>query len=440
MSHRPKRERVAILGSTGSVGCSTLDVIARHPDRFVVTVLTAHSNVARLLEQIRLFRPAVAVMVESSAAAKVAAVIASEKLPTRLLAGPQALVDAVSEPDVDTVMAAIVGGAGLSATLAAARAGKKLLLANKEALVLSGALLIDAVRQSGAVLLPIDSEHNAIFQCWPNPGRAGVLSDCVTDGQGTDSRVDKTVNETGRGGAGSSVRHIWLTASGGPFLERSLETFGEISPAEACAHPNWSMGRKISVDSATMMNKALEVIEAYWLFALAPEQIRVVIHPQSIIHSMVAYADGSVLAQMGHPDMRTPIAHALAWPERIDAGVPVLEATELMDLSFRAPCEQRFPCLPLAYQALRLGGTACAALNAANEVAVSAFLDQGLAFDRIASVAAGALNWWSIAHAQSDARDIDRILAVDRDARAWAREMIEDPGRLAAPLPIGGRA
>ncbi|WP_018994238.1 1-deoxy-D-xylulose-5-phosphate reductoisomerase [Thioalkalivibrio sp. ALgr1] len=391
--------RITILGSTGSIGVSTLDVVSRQPDRFHVYALTAHRNVERLKAQCLQARPRVAVVAEDAAAHALQRELEAAGCPTEVRAGPQALAEVAEAPEVDAVMAAIVGAAGLLPTLAAAEAGKRVLLANKEALVMSGALLIDAVRRSGACLLPIDSEHNAIFQCLPT---GYVCADEV---------------------APHGVERIWLTASGGPFRDRPLDTFGDISPDEACAHPNWDMGRKISVDSATMMNKGLEVIEACWLFAVKPSAIQVVLHPQSIVHSMVAYNDGSVLAQMGNPDMRTPIAHALAWPDRVASGVAPLDLLGVGPLEFREPEAERFPALGLAYRALDQGGTATAVLNAANEVAVEAFLSGGLAFSDIAVVIERTLD----ALPKQAADSLERVLAADAEARAHAGSEI---GRL----------
>ncbi|MFO1304340.1 MAG: 1-deoxy-D-xylulose-5-phosphate reductoisomerase [Burkholderiales bacterium] len=358
--------RITLLGATGSIGDSTLDVVARHPDRFEVVALAAHSNASKLRELCMRFRPRVAVLADESEARTLQAALRDEGLATEVLSGPDALVTVASLPEVDTVLAAIVGAAGLEPTLAAARGGKRILLANKEALVMGGALFMEAVAAGGATLLPIDSEHNAIFQCLPptyarDPSRAGV-------------------------------RRILLTASGGPFRTRALEELADVTPDQACAHPNWSMGRKISVDSATMMNKGLEVIEAHFLFGAPPSAIEVVVHPQSVIHSLVEYVDGSVLAQLSHPDMRTPIAHALAYPARVDAGVANLELSRLAALAFEAPDFARFACLRLAYDALRAGGTAPASLNAANEVAVAAFLGGRIRFTDIAAACEDAMS------------------------------------------------
>ncbi len=359
-------QAITILGATGSIGVSTLDVIARYPDRYRVAALTAHSRVAELAAQCLQFQPEVAVVGSAHAALRLSQLLREQGCRTEVMHGTNALCAVASHANCDTVMAAIVGAAGLASTMAAAAAGKKILLANKEALVMSGQLLLDAVQKSGAVLLPIDSEHNAIFQCLPQPywrPRSEQDTASVLDIHG--------------------IEKIILTASGGPFLTRDVATLDAVTPDEAVAHPNWVMGRKISVDSATMMNKGLEVIEAHWLFGAAIDRIEVVIHPQSVIHSMVSYIDGSVLAQLGNPDMRTPIAHALAWPQRIASGVPALDLTRLANLAFYQPDLARFPCLKLAYDAIRRGGSAPAALNAANEIAVQAFLDRRIGFRQI---------------------------------------------------------
>ncbi|MGI4718406.1 MAG: 1-deoxy-D-xylulose-5-phosphate reductoisomerase [Janthinobacterium lividum] len=382
-------QRITILGATGSIGASTLDVLARHPDQYSVYALTAHGRVEELAEACRRHRPRRAVVGTPDAAARLATLLAG--LDISVEHGEQALCDVASSPDTDTVMAAIVGAAGLAPTLAAARAGKKVLLANKEALVMSGQLFMDAVREHGATLLPIDSEHNAIFQSLPG--------------------------SYGRDPDAAGVAKILLTASGGPFLNRAVETLGDVTPDEACKHPNWVMGRKISVDSATMMNKGLEVIEAHWLFGAPADRIDVVIHPQSVIHSMVSYVDGSVLAQLGNPDMRTPIAHALAYPERIASGVAQLDLTEMAALQFHKPDFDRFPCLALAFDALRAGGTAPALLNAANEVAVQAFLDREIGFRDIDRVIAQVMD--AVPH--GPAPSIDAVLEQDARAREAAR-------------------
>ncbi len=389
-----KRQGIAVLGSTGSIGLSTLDVLRRHADRYRVVALTAHSQVERLFEQIRVFRPEVAVMVEPAAASRLADRVRQAGLPTEVRAGAAALSEVASHEAVDQVMAAIVGAAGLLPTLAAAEAGKRILLANKEALVMSGNLLLDAVQRSGARLLPIDSEHNAIFQCLP-------------------AHFEKGLAQVG-------VHQILLTGSGGPFRTLPLAQLGHVTPDQACAHPNWRMGRKISVDSATMMNKGLELIEACLLFRTTPDRVRIVVHPQSLIHSMVQYVDGSVLAQLGQPDMRTPIAHALAWPERMTAGVEPLDFWQVGSLDFEAPDPQRFPALRLAEAAARQGGTAPTILNAANEVAVEAFLEARIPFTRIAELVEAVMNTVE----PVTATDLETILQVDRQAREAARHRL----------------
>ncbi len=388
---------LTLLGATGSIGASTLDVVARHPDRFRVAALAARKDWERMAELCRRHRPSYAAMHDPTAANELAKALASDSPTTRVLAGDAGLAEVAVLPEVDTVLAAIVGAAGLAPTLAAARAGKRILLANKEALVIGGELFMQAVAEGGAVLLPIDSEHNAIFQCLPtaydrNPGRGGV-------------------------------RRLLLTASGGPFRTRALAELPHVTPDQACAHPNWRMGRKISVDSATMMNKGLEVIEAHWLFAVPASAIEVVIHPQSVIHSLVEYVDGSVLAELGHPDMRTPIAQALAFPDRIESGVPALELAQLGGLTFEAPDHARFPALRLAYAALEAGGTAPAVLNAANEVAVAAFLDGAIAFTDIADVCAETLARLPV----RPARSFDDALDADGDARREASALLRLP-------------
>jgi 1-deoxy-D-xylulose-5-phosphate reductoisomerase len=387
-------QRITILGATGSIGVSTLDVIARHPDRYSVYALTAHSRVEELAAQCIEFRPARAVVGSAAAADQLGALLRAAGCNTEVEWGETALCSVSSAAETDAVMAAIVGAAGLAPTLAAARSGKKVMLANKEALVMSGQLFMDAVAASGAVLLPIDSEHNAIFQCLP----AGY----------------------GRVPAAAGVTKILLTASGGPFLKRDVASLENVTPDEACKHPKWVMGRKISVDSATMMNKGLEVIEAHWLFGAPAGQIEVVIHPQSVIHSMVSYNDGSVLAELGNPDMRTPIAHALAYPERVASGVAQLDLTQVGTLQFEKPDFERFPCLALAFEALRAGGTAPALLNAANEVAVQAFLDERIGFRRIDRVIAQVMD--DIPHGA--ASSIEAVMAQDALARAAAERII----------------
>ena len=388
-------QRITILGATGSIGVSTLDVIARHLDKYSVYALSGNSRVEELAAQCIQFRPARAVVGTADAAARLQELLRAQGLHTEVEYGEAALCAIASAAEVDAVMAAIVGAAGLPPALAAARAGKKVLLANKEALVMSGQLFMDAVEHNGATLLPIDSEHNAIFQCLPQhyarvPSAAGVAK-------------------------------ILLTASGGPFLHRDVATLEAVTPEEACKHPNWSMGRKISVDSATMMNKGLDVIEAHWLFGAPADLIEVVIHPQSVIHSMVSYNDGSVLAELGNPDMRTPIAHALAFPERIESGVAQLDLTKVGTLQFLPPDFQRFPCLALAFEALKEGGCAPAVLNAANEVAVAAFLDRRIGFRDIDRLIGQVMQEIDCAPADS----IDTVMAYDARARASALGKIQ---------------
>ncbi len=390
---------LAILGSTGTIGTNTLDVLSRHRDRFRVAALTANTDVKAMALQCAEWQPQYAVMADAVAAERLASVLARTGVETEVLSGAAELVRIASLAEVDQVMAGIVGAAGLLPSLAAATAGKRVLLANKEALVMSGRLFMDAVRNNGAELLPIDSEHNAIFQCLP---------------------VDFA-----RGLERSGVRRILLTASGGPFRDRPLSELSNVTPEQACAHPNWVMGRKISVDSATMMNKGLEVIEACWLFGTSPEKVRIVLHPQSVIHSMVEYNDGSVLSQMGNPDMRTPIAHALAWPGRIDSGVSSLDPVAVGRLEFEDADMERFPCLRLAYEAAEAGGTATAILNAANEEAVAAFLDRRLSFTDIPAVIETTL-------AEQSARpcaSVDVILEDDAVARDMARSAIASISR-----------
>jgi 1-deoxy-D-xylulose-5-phosphate reductoisomerase len=384
--------KLTVLGATGSIGVSTLDVVARHPDRFEVVALTGHSRLEVLEAQCRRFNPAYAVVATAEDAGKLKAQL--NGLHTEVLHGPDALAQVASLPEVDAVMAAIVGAAGLQPVLAAAKCGKRVLLANKEALVMAGAVFMAEVRKAGAVLLPIDSEHNAVFQSLPH---------------GYDGKAQS-----------AGVRRILLTASGGPFRNASPEMLAGVTPEQAVAHPNWAMGRKISVDSATLMNKGLEVIEAHWLFNLPAEQIDVVIHPQSVIHSLVDYNDGSMLAQLGNPDMRTPIAHALAWPERIDSGVASLDLVAVSQLNFEQPDRERFPCLELAYRALRAEGNAAAVLNAANEVAVAAFLERQLPFMAISRVIADALD--AVPYAALP--DLAAVLEADRLGRVAAIETL----------------
>ncbi|WP_085626434.1 MULTISPECIES: 1-deoxy-D-xylulose-5-phosphate reductoisomerase [unclassified Pseudomonas] len=392
-------QRITVLGATGSIGLSTLDVIARHPDRYQVFALSGYSRIDELLALCVRHRPAFAVVPGAEAAIRLRESLVAAGCATEVLEGEAGLCQVASAPEVDAVMAAIVGAAGLRPTLAAVEAGKKVLLANKEALVMSGALFMDAVRRSGAVLLPIDSEHNAIFQCMPG--------------------------DYARGLSAVGVRRILLTASGGPFRETPVEALLDVTPEQACAHPNWSMGRKISVDSASMMNKGLELIEACWLFDAAPAKVEVVVHPQSVIHSLVDYVDGSVLAQLGNPDMRTPIANALAWPERIDSGVAPLDLFAIARLDFQAPDEQRFPCLRLARQAAEAGNSAPAVLNAANEVAVEAFLQRRIRFPEIAGMIEQVLDQEPVVPLPS----LDAVFAADQRARELSREWLRRHGR-----------
>lgn len=385
---------MTVLGSTGSIGTSTLDVIGRHPERYSVHALTAHTSKEALLAQCLAHRPAVAVLDDEADAAWLRQQLKQAGQPTEVNAGPEALCEVARDESVDCVMAAIVGAAGLLPALAAAEAGKRVLLANKEALVMSGALFMDAVSRAGATLLPIDSEHNAIYQCLPAEHRGGL--------------------------AQHGVRQLLLTASGGPFRTWSQADIANVTPEQACAHPNWSMGRKISVDSATLMNKGLELIEACWLFDATPEQIQVVVHPQSVIHSMAAYHDGSVIAQLGNPDMRTPIAYGLAWPERIDAGVETLDLFQVARLDFEAPDEDRFPCLGLARGAMQQGGMAPVVLNATNEVAVDAFLQRRISFPAIGQLVAEVLSRPHQGHVDS----LESVLATDQWARDQALELV----------------
>ncbi|WP_394169839.1 1-deoxy-D-xylulose-5-phosphate reductoisomerase [Saccharospirillum alexandrii] len=383
------RQWVTVLGSTGSIGCNTLDVIARHPDRFGVFALSGHRNIELLARQIEQHRPRYAVVADSNGRQALMARL-SDTL-TEILVGNAALEAMAEHPDVQVVMAAIVGSAGLLSSLAAARAGKRLLLANKESLVVAGDLLMSAVKRSGAELLPIDSEHNAIFQCMPGEHRR------------------------------QGVASVLLTASGGPFLNFTAGQLEQVTPEQAVAHPNWSMGQKISVDSATLMNKGLELIEACWLFDLQPADVEVVVHPQSVIHSMVRYIDGSVIAQLGSPDMRTPIAFGLAYPDRIDSGSAALEFTAQLGLSFDQPDRARFPCLRLAEEAIAVGGTCPAVLNAANEISVEAFLQRRLSFPQIAHINEQVLN--QLAH--EPAESVEQLLGIDARARTLAKAAIE---------------
>lgn len=385
---------VTVLGSTGSVGLSTLDVLGRHRDRYKVVALSANSDVDGLFRQCLEHQPQYAVMVDDGAAARLQALVRDANLPTQILPGADALVEVVRLTEAHYIMAAIVGAAGLLPTLAAVRAGKRVLLANKEALVMAGRLFMDEVRHHGAELIPIDSEHNAVFQCMPADYRSGEWP--------------------------RSVRRILLTASGGPFRGWSRDRLETVTPGQACSHPNWVMGRKISVDSATMMNKGLEVIEARWLFAAAPEKIDVVVHPQSIIHSLVEYDDGSVLAQLGNPDMRTPIACGLSWPERITAGVESLDLFAVAHLDFEAPDVENFPCLRLAMQAASENGSAAVVLNASNEIAVAAFLEERIRFTDIPAIVERTLEQSS----GSNSDTLEAILDCDRSARRLASDAV----------------
>ena len=387
--------QVSVLGSTGSIGVSTLDVIARHPSEFSVYALAANSSVEAMLAQCLEHSPRYAVMMDEAAAETLRSKLGSSSA-TEVLQGEEGLTRVVTAPEVDSVMAAIVGSAGLPSTLAAARAGKTVLLANKESLVMGGHLLMQAVRDCGARLLPIDSEHNAIFQCMP---------------------VDAGARPSLAG-----VSKVLLTASGGPFRNWSYERMREATPDQACAHPNWSMGRKISVDSASLMNKGLEFIEACWIFNLSPDLVDVVVHPQSIIHSMVQYRDGSVLAQLGNPDMRTPIAYGLGWPDRLASGVAPLDLVSTARLDFEAPDESRFPCLRLAREAVATGGTAMAICNAANEVAVASFLEQRIRFTDIPAISEATLEQV----AAVEPTDLAVVETADKEARAVARQLIAD--------------
>lgn len=387
-------KNITLLGATGSIGLQTLDVISQAKTHRVFA-LSANSNVKTMLQLCMTHQPSYAVMTDAIAAKQLQDLLAQQKISTQVLSGNQALIDIATHTQVDTVMAAIVGSPGLAPTLAAVKAGKCVLLANKEALVMSGKLFMDAAKENNAVLLPVDSEHNAIFQCLPVP----ELTQLPHPG----------------------IKQLWLTASGGPFLNYSLPELAHVTPEQACTHPNWNMGKKISVDSATMMNKALEIIEAYWLFSMQSDAIQVVIHPQSIVHSMVEYLDGSILAQMGYPDMRTPIAHTLAWPNRISCGAPLLDLFKIGgSLDFLPPCLKRFPVLDLARQVLSTGGTAAAIFNAANEVAVARFLNHELTFTDIPRVIDETLTTLE----SQPAVDLDVIMAADHQARDIARSVL----------------
>ncbi len=387
---------LTLLGATGSIGISTLNVVSRHKDKYEIVALTANRNIELLVEQCKTWQPKYAVLADHDLAESLRTTLTSKGIDTEVLSGTEGLQYVAALPEAHYVMAAIVGAAGLLPTLAAAKAGKRVLLANKESLVMSGKLFMDTIRESGAELLPIDSEHNAIFQSMPVNFIDGLI-------------------ETG-------VEKILLTASGGPFRLTPIDELGSVTPEQACAHPNWDMGRKISVDSATMMNKGLEVIEACWLFETGPEKIQVVLHPQSIIHSLVQYVDGSVLAQLGNPDMRTPIAHALAWPDRIDSGVDSLNLFDVAHLDFEIPDMKRFPCLRLAFEAMTAGGTATAILNAANEVAVDIFLNKQIKYTGIPQLVEATLE--NIPAVSADS--IETVLAADAEARRFANIYAKD--------------
>lgn len=387
---------ITLLGSTGSIGVSTLDVVERHPERFRIIALTANRDAAGMALQCRRHRPEYAVMADPAAAGELERLLSDMSQPPEVLAGTEALEAVAALPQVHYVMAAIVGAAGLLPTLAAARAGKRLLLANKEALVVAGSLMMQAIADNQAEILPIDSEHNAVFQCLPENFHQG------------------------RGLDDLGVERILLTASGGPFRDTPLADLAQVTPEQACAHPNWDMGRKISVDSATMMNKGLELIEACWLFGLSPARVRVMVHPQSVIHSLVQYRDGSTLAQLGNPDMRTPIAHALAWPERIASGVAILDLLQVQRLDFQPADKERFPCLELAHQAAAQGGTYPIILNAANEVAVDAFLKRRIGFMDIPNVVEKTLQ--QIPGEDVQGWEVEQLLETDRRARRIAEQ------------------
>lgn len=394
-----KFQRVYVLGSTGSIGVNTLDVIARHPETLSVYALSAYSRIEQLAAQALATGAAVVIVPDEPARRRFTAAWPAGRTLPEIRVGAAALADTAADSQVSTVMAAIVGAAGLPAALAAAKAGKRVLLANKEALVAAGALFMKTVRDSGAELLPIDSEHNAIFQCMPHFGRAGAATHPA-----------------------KGVRRLLLTASGGPFRTTLLEKLTDVTPDQACAHPNWRMGRKISVDSATMLNKGLEVIEAHWLFAMPLERIQVVVHPQSMVHSMVEYDDGSILAQLGQPDMRTPIAYGLGFPERIASGVGLLALTSLGRLDFEEPNLDRFPCLRLSFEALRAGQASCVTLNAANEIAVDCFLKQKIRYTEISRIIERCLHR-EVGRVRSGLDSLEEILALDAETRSFASQL-----------------
>ncbi len=401
---QPEIMQITLLGATGSIGRSTLDVITRHANRYQVYALTANTNVDSLEKLCEVWKPRYAVMFDQLSAAQLSNRLKTKNIKTRVLSGETGLLQVVEDTAVNCVVAAIVGAAGLVSALAAAKAGKRVLLANKEALVMSGKLFMDTVRENDALLMPVDSEHNAIFQCLPDSFTPHHSSVKMTNTQ-----------------AKSGIERLLLTASGGPFRTFSTDQLHDATPAQAINHPNWDMGKKISVDSATLMNKGLELIEAYWLFDMDIDNIDVVVHPQSVIHSMVTYCDGSVLAQLGNPDMRTPIAHALAWPQRIDAGVEPLSLFDVAKLEFEKPDLERFPCLRLCYQAIKTGGCASIVLNAANEVAVAAFLEEKIGFTDIATLIEKTLDK---ADLSQDTGSLEKILEADVMARTITNELI----------------
>ena len=398
--------QITLLGATGSIGVSTLDVIGRHPERYQIHALTANTSVDAMEALCIKWMPAYAVMNDEVSAKELSSRFQDNDIHTQVLTGEDGLLQVVQQECVDCVVAAIVGAAGLVPTLAAAKSGKRILLANKEALVMSGKLFVDTAKENNAVLMPVDSEHNAIFQCLP---------DCLT----THHSSVKITNQN----ASAGIERIWLTASGGPFRSYSADELHDVTPEQAVDHPNWDMGRKISVDSATLMNKGLELIEAYWLFDMDIADIDVVVHPQSVIHSMVTYVDGSVLAQLGNPDMRTPIAHALAWPERIESGVEPLNIFDVAKLDFERPDLDRFPCLRLCYEAIKTGGSATIVLNAANEIAVSAFLDEKIGFTDIAVLVEKTLDEAVITE---DVSSLELILEADKKARIITKNCIAE--------------
>ncbi len=410
-------QTLTILGATGSIGVSTLDVVARHSDRYTIFALTGHTRVEALARQCQQFKPRYTVVSSEQSAELLRAQVPPG---TKVLSGTEGLALVANHDDVDIVMAAIVGAAGLVPTLAAVRAGKKVLLANKEALVMAGGLFMQAVSRHGATLLPIDSEHNAIFQCLPE----SFNRDAISTEKNTARQLDSDAQKQNKPANPYGVRKLLLSGSGGPFRTTPLDVLDTVTPDQACAHPNWQMGRKISVDSATMMNKGLELIEACWLFDVDESKVEIIIHPQSIVHSLVEYTDGSVLAQLGNPDMRTPIAHGLAWPERIESGVAMLDLVTAAVLNFEAPDNERFPSLGLARAAARDMADAPAALNAANEVAVAAFLAGAIGFAEIYRVVDGVMQSWSV----TEPVDLTEVQDADRRARRSAEQLVRRVG------------